>query len=173
MAVWWARSEAKISGLRPCLLSKYFESELEYRSGNNPLLLRGVTEALEGLKETETGSDLEATLWSRIGKNQHWRLVEDQIFKFVMDAKLSGGDWVARYGLPQTVSECHSGTYPSYTVFLTAPSALRAMEAEIQHTTMFPGGIEAVDGRHFQVMEDYTIKAASGHIQAIAARCLR
>ena len=63
MAVWWTRNKATISGLRSRLLSKHFESELEYRSGNNPLLLRGVIESLEGRKETETESDFEAILW--------------------------------------------------------------------------------------------------------------
>ena len=51
MAVWWMRNKAKISCLWSSLLSKKLESELEYRSGNNPLLLQGVIEALEVLKD--------------------------------------------------------------------------------------------------------------------------
>jgi len=73
----------------------------------------------------------------------------------------------------------YSKQYPSITQvlihmqFLTASSVLQVMEAGIQNTVMIPGSIEMMDGRHFQVMEDNTIKAASGHVQAIAALCLR
>ncbi|KAF8425266.1 hypothetical protein EV426DRAFT_532265, partial [Tirmania nivea] len=93
MTLWWERNKAKISCLRSPLLPVGFEREIEYRSGQNPLLLRGVIEALEDLKEIAKESDLQATIWSRISNNQQWKLVEDQIFKFVMDAKLRGGEW--------------------------------------------------------------------------------
>lgn len=93
MVFWWQRSRANISCLRSPLLAESFEREIEYRSGKNPLLLRGVIEALKDLKDTTNESDLQSTIWSRIGKNHHWKLLEDQIFQFVVDAKVRGGEW--------------------------------------------------------------------------------
>ena len=94
MAVWWKRSKATIS----CLHGEQanFEQELDYRSGRNPLLLRGVVEALSNLEGAEGESDLQTTMWSRIHKNCHWKLVADQIHKFVTDAQRRGGEWEAR-----------------------------------------------------------------------------
>lgn len=93
MVLWWEAEKETVPCLKSPLLSSNFKQELEYRSRRNPLLLRGVVEALENFQETERESNLEVTIWSRIYKNYHWKLIEDQIFKFMMDAKLRGGVW--------------------------------------------------------------------------------
>lgn len=58
-------------------------------------------------------------------------------------------------------------------MILTASSVLQVMEAGIRNSKMLPECIEIVDGRHFHIMGDGTIKAASGYVQTIAALCLR
>jgi len=60
----------------------------------------------------------------------------------------------------------------SESVFLTASSVLQAMGVEILNNRMLPGCTEIIDGRHFHIMGDNIIKAASGHAQATAALCL-
>ena len=49
---------------------------------------------------------------------------------------------------------------------LTASRVLEGFEAGVLGKTVFPGSFELVDGRHFQVLEDGTIQAASGHVRA-------
>lgn len=58
-------------------------------------------------------------------------------------------------------------------MFLISSSVLQVIEAGILNKTVLPLPAELVDGRHFQKMEDNTIKAASGHVQATSALCLR
>ena len=56
---------------------------------------------------------------------------------------------------------------------LTPSRVLEVFEAGVLSKTVFPGSFELVDGRHFQILEDSTIQAASGYVRAIAALCPR
>ena len=59
------------------------------------------------------------------------------------------------------------------TMCLTASRVLGVFEAGVLSKAVLPGSFELVDGRHFQILGDGTIQAASGHVRAAAALCLR
>ena len=98
MECWWRTNTEAVPCLQSPMLSDDFRQVLEYRSGRNPLLLRGIVEALADftIEEIQVQSDLVTTIWVRILKNAIWGLVEDQVGKFIFDAMIRGGVWEER-----------------------------------------------------------------------------